>query len=1121
MIATQSQKAVTEADVKEIVNKATFIFERLSDNHISHTHPVNEQEVDKRLSDWCKVIAQGDWEKFQQRLEWDDLTLQKVRQILGTEPNLDEESLPKWASTLTEIIQTASSFNCENISPSPIDVANPYPFEDILLPLVSVARQKLLKLLGLSSISAENLLLYQLSESAYLNLEKALLDRLFNITAKTLEFEFSHSRPLGQNLLNLVIKKKTGTSSKSQYNAFVDKLLSDGLLEFFQKYPVLARFITTIIDFWVEASGEFIERLNNDLLKINHVFSDIQSLETQAISSNQLGNVVEIEFNLSDPHNQNRSVIALIFEFGFKLIYKPKSLGFEVKFCDFLEWCNQQFTFAREQGIDNPHLPFKVLKILNRESYGWVEYAEHLPCEDEAAAQRFYIRAGMLLCLLYVLGGNDCHHENLIACGEHLVLIDMETVMHHEAKLMANITDETAASVATNQLFDSVLRTGLLPMWEFANDNSVAYDLSGLGSVDIQPIPVPMPVWRFINTDDMHKGYEKSNRPLAANIPILDGVTLSPNNYIDELVMGFEQMYRFLIRQREALLTSDNPLAAFGSQQVRFIFRTTKIYGMVLEKATTPECLQNGLSWSIKIDILSKYFLRTDEKPLAWAILSAELRAMGQLDIPYFSAPISGDALPIGQGQVIPEYFQDSCLCQVQARLQKLDDADLAQQVGIIQLAFYAREARTLQTALGNSELEELGDYPASLLTSEQLLQQAQNIASEIQKQAISGADGSLSWISLTYILSAERFQLQPLGNTFYDGNCGIALFLAALAHLTGNSHFRDLSLRAIQSLQTSLQTSDAVTAQKFALDIGIGGATGLGSIIYCLVKISQFLKLPQLCEDAERVASLMTSTTIASDRKFDIIGGAAGAILGLLALYQKTENTAVLQRSVDCGQHLLKYCHEAYTLKTTTSKPLTGYSHGAAGIAYSLLRLYAVTQNNAYLDAARDAIAYENKFFYPTSGNWREITPIYNPGSPPVFWTTWCHGSPGIALGRLGSLPIYQTEEILKDIEVALQTTVNNGWQNIDQLCCGNLGRVEVMLVAAQKLNNPQWYQPAQELAAMTVQRAVQTGGYELFDNLPKSVFRPCFFQGTAGIGYQMLRLAYPETMPSMLLWE
>ncbi|MEH2382707.1 MAG: type 2 lanthipeptide synthetase LanM family protein [Nostoc sp.] len=1116
MVTTQNHKIITQFELAQIVRRATFIFERLRHQDINvNCSSFNEKEAKRHIEQWCKVVAQGDWEKFKQRLEWDNLNLQKVHQLLGSEPILDENSLPKWANTLTEIIQTASSFNCKNISPSPIDVANPYPFEDILLPLVSVARQKLLKLLGLSSISPESLLLYKLSESAYLNLERALLDRLFNITAKTLEFEFSHSRPLGQNLLNLVIKNKIGTSNKSQYNTFVDKLLSDGLLGFFQKYPVLARFIALSIDFWVEATEELIERLNSDITEIQQVFNN-----SETIRSNQ-DKVIEIKSGLGDLHNNNRSVTLLIFESGLQVIYKPKSLGIEVAYGEFLEYLNQQFDAVSSPEIEYPNLAFKVLKVLNRETYGWVEYVEQKPCENEEAAQRFYIRAGMLLCLLYVLGATDCHNENLIACGEHLVLIDMETVMQHQAKLMADFQDENAATLATNQIFNSVLSTGLLPMWQFGEDNSIVSDFSGLGSVEIQPIAVPMPVWKFINTDDMYQGYEKIDRPVEANIPILNGVALSPNNYINELVSGFEQMYRFLIREREALLGSDSALAAFRFQQVRFIFRPTKIYGMVLNKAMTPEVLRDGIDWSIEVDILSKSFLTTEKKPQAWAILSSEFRGMAQLDIPYFSAIAASDALPLGQEKILPEYFQSSCLSQVMTRLQKLDDAELAQQLTIIQLAFYARQARSLQTDPGKSTEMEPEDYAASSLTSEHLLSKAQEIGVEIQNRAIRGVDGSLTWISLTYVLNAERFQLMPLGYSLYDGNCGIALFLAALARVTNNAQFRDLALGTLQPLQSSLQTSDLKDISSFAKELGIGGATGIASIVYSLVKISEFLDLPSLLEDAQRVANLIAEELIASDRKFDIIGGAAGAILGLLALYQKTEHTAVLQRAVDCGQHLLKYCHEAYTLKTTTSKPLTGYSHGAGGIAYSLLRLYTVTQNNAYLDAARDAIAYENHFFYPTAGNWREITPIYNPTSPPVFWSTWCHGAPGIALGRLGGLSIDPTEQIHNDIEIALQATHKTGLQNIDQLCCGNFGRSEVMLVAAQKFNSSQWHQSAQELAAIAVRRATQTGDYELFGNLPKSVFSPCFFQGAAGIGYQLLRLAYPQTFPSVLLWE
>jgi type 2 lantibiotic biosynthesis protein LanM len=1121
VIATQSKTTVTQSDIAQIVSQATFLFERLSDGHIEvDATQVNEQEANTRLAHWCQVVAQGNWEKFQRRLEWNGWNTEMVRPVLGTVPVLDSQVLPNWATTLTEIVQTASEFSLKNISPSPIDLENPLPFEDVMLPVIFVARQKLLKRLGSASLSPAHLPLKLLIEPAYLSLEEALLQGLSNITAKTLEFEFSHSRPLGQNLLNLVIKNTKGTFSKVQYNAFVQKLLSDGLLAFFQKYPVLGRLIATTIDFWVEATGEFLERLNADLSRIQQVFNHSETGKGRVIPT-KLGKVIEIKSSLSDPHNQNRSVIALTFESGLKLIYKPKDLGLEVTYSQFLEWCNQNFAFAREQRIDNPDLQFKVLKVLNRETYGWVEYVEQQPCEDEAAAERFYVRAGMLLCLLYVLGGNDCHIENLIACGEHLVLVDMETVMHHEAKLIANFLDERATLVATNQLFDSVLRTGLLPMWEFGVDKSIAYDFSALGSVDIQPAPIPMPVWRFINTDDMHQRYEKINTPLQANIPILNGVTLSPNNYIQELVTGFEQMYRFLMRQREALLAADSPLAAFRSQQVRFLFRPTKIYGRVLNKAMAPEFLRDGLDWSMEVDILSRAFLTTEEKPQAWQILSAELKAIGQLDIPYFSVATGSDALPLGQEQTIPEYFKAPCLSQVLTRLQQLDETDLAQQVAIIQLAFYARVARTVLTDPGNSTAGELGDYPASLLTSEQLLQQAQDIAVEIQNRAITGADGSLSWISLTFVPSAERFQVMPLGDSLYDGNCGIALFLAALAHVTGNTQFRDLALRAIQSLQNFLQTSDAHTAQSTANDMGIGGGTGLGSIIYSLVKISQFLELPQLCEDAQTTANLMTPELIAADDKFELLWGSAGAILGLLALYQKTENPADLERAIACGQHLLKYCDSAYSLKTATPKPLTGFSHGAAGIAYSLLRLYAVTQDSAYLDAARQAIAYEDSFFSSTAGNWQEVTPIYDPSAPSVFWSTWCHGAPGIGLGRLGGLSIDQTEQILTDIELALQTTQKTGFQHIDHLCCGNLGRTEVLLVAAQKLKSPQWYQAAQELAAMVMRRAAQTGRYELFGNLPNSVFIPCFFQGAAGIGYQLLRLAYPESLPSVLLWE
>lgn len=195
------------------------------------------------------------------------------------------------------------------------------------------------------------------------------------------------------------------------------------LLSFFQEYSVLARMMATLTDFWVDATEEFIRRLASDWSEISTTF--------QA----ELRQVIAVESALSDPHNQGRCAIALTFDSGLKLMYKPKDLGIEEAYFQFLSWLNQQ----------GAPLPFKLLKVINRSTYGWVEYVEHLPCSDKGEAERYYQRAGMLLCVVYALQGTDCTDENLIACGEHPVLVDMETLMYPQVQFSEEQGDGTGA----------------------------------------------------------------------------------------------------------------------------------------------------------------------------------------------------------------------------------------------------------------------------------------------------------------------------------------------------------------------------------------------------------------------------------------------------------------------------------------------------------------------------------------------------------------------------------------------------------------------------------------------------------------------------------------------------
>ncbi|MHC5748614.1 MAG: lanthionine synthetase LanC family protein, partial [Nostoc sp.] len=267
-------------------------------------------------------------------------------------------------------------------------------------------------------------------------------------------------------------------------------------------------------------------------------------------------------------------------------------------------------------------------------------------------------------------------------------------------------------------------------------------------------------------------------------------------------------------------------------------------------------------------------------------------------------------------------------------------------------------------------------------------------------------------------------------------------------------------------------------------------------------------------------LASLITSTAIAADEKFDIVSGTAGTILGLLTLYNASRHPVVLDLATSCGYHLLNHRVASDTgylaWATIGGKLLTGISHGAAGIAYALLRLYTVVGDPIFLKAAEEAIAYERSIFSAQAQNWPNFS-----GEKPGFGMTWCHGAPGIGLARLGSLAILDTAEIRQEIEVALQTTQKFCLQDIDHLCCGNFGRIEALLVAAQKLKRSELLDIAQKHAAYVVNKVEKIGSFQIFPRHLRGLYSPGFFQGTAGIGYELLRLAYPEQLPSVMLWE
>ena len=614
--------------------------------------------------------------------------------------------------------------------------------------------------------------------------------------------------------------------------------------------------------------------------------------------------------------------------------------------------------------------------------------------------------------------------------------------------------------------------------------------------------------------------------PIQTNAPLLNGKSLSPEEYVEEIVGGFRQMYQFLLERQTTLLSQDSPLAALADRRVRFVLRNTQVYGSLLNKTLHPKFLQQGIDRSIELDVLKRGFLPAQTKPSAWSILGSEQQALEQLDIPYFTANSSSDSLTVGWDLTITGYFQKPSYSDALDNLQQLNQQNLTQQIFLIRSSFCLRFAgmpNTIKSSQHNNS--NLNFHATNSLTRSQLAREAIAIAKDLQKRAIYGDDGSVTWIGMRYLPGVEQLRLQPLGYSLYDGICGVALFLAALSKITGNLEFRNLALAALQNLREILQDTDWKSQAKIIEQIGIGGATGVSSVVYALVRISQFLNEPDLLDCAKIMASKIDEATIAKDRHFDLMQGTGGTILGLLSLYQATFDSAILEQANACGYYLLNNRIASNSglrsWSTVNNKLLTGFSHGAAGIAYALLQLYKTVGDPVFLEGAEEAIAYERSVFSSVEGNWPDLRSFTLKNEKPSFMNSWCHGATGIGLGRLGSLSLLDTAEIREDIAVALKTTHRTSIKNVDHLCCGNFGRIEMLLVAASELSRPELRENAQKQAAQAIARAKQTGSFCLFAGNLRNIYNPGFFRGMAGIGYQLLRLGNPDSLPCVLLWK
>ena len=161
--------------------------------------------------------------------------------------------------------------------------------------------------------------------------------------------------------------------------------------------------------------------------------------------------VKRLVLHKGDIHRGGFCVSKIEFDNGSILYYKPHSLDKDIKYQQLYKYlCEKAGISCRE------------VKCLSRPTYGWEENIENKSCNTKEEIERYYFRLGIHLFLGYALGATDLHGENIVAYGEHPVIIDMETYPGYITKNNGSSTEEKAEIKIREKIMTSVLNTGIL-----------------------------------------------------------------------------------------------------------------------------------------------------------------------------------------------------------------------------------------------------------------------------------------------------------------------------------------------------------------------------------------------------------------------------------------------------------------------------------------------------------------------------------------------------------------------------------------------------------------------------------------------------------------------------------
>lgn len=420
-------------------------------------------------------------------------------------------------------------------------------------------------------------------------------------------------------------------------------------------------------------------------------------------------------------------------------------------------------------------------------------------------------------------------------------------------------------------------------------------------------------------------------------------------------------------------------------------------------------------------------------------------------------------------------------------------------------------------------------------------LTEALTLADDYAASAVSHGEYT-NWVGRHILEGASKpeetaTQSKALNFSIYSGVAGVSLFLGNAYRFSRDPVHFDVArggiLEAIRQVQRVVDTSNEKNKREIW-----GFYSGAVGVYWTAHELASILEDPYL---AERAALLLDGLKKEIDNKeteTDVIGGHAGAIPAFLSLARNHGVKEGREIAEALGEQLI-----ARAVKTPGGgwgwervgrafpRPLTGFTHGAAGHAYAFAHLYQETGAAKWKEAAQGAILYERESYDPVQRAWPDWRFPVPEGGRPRCAALWCHGSGGIGMSRVLMHETLEDPEMLDEARIARIDTGRHTRQRLEvpghiyHLCHGIAGNAECLWIMEAGLGIP---------GALGHAREIGLYGIERFGHVAKARWSDRFVDwpsphpghrelslltGVAGIGYSYLRLHAPDKVASALV--